>query len=728
MKTPEQVEEICKKLKPIIGEQADQLWHMYLTGDFNARNDALLDIEILAEKILKNETLAKQKILLEPPSETASTGTFFLGNTVYNNKKKNPLYLRHEDFIKQIGIFAVTGEGKTNLAYLLALQLLKHKIPFMIIDWKRSWRNLLSLKDKIPELKNVQIFTIGRNTLPLHWNPFRPPPNANKELWISNIAETLEKSHLSGPGVAYYFNKIYINLLKGLGDNFYPNFFDGIREIEKIKAYQRELKWKQTTLRIFQSFTTGSAIKAFNARNPVRLEHLLKKPLILELDLELPRPLRIFFSEIILKWIHLYRLSQGETDKLRHVLFLEEVHNLFNKSPYYQQESGSIENVYREIRAFGQGIVSITQHPSLLPIYLLGNCHTQIYLGLQHEDDIRAARKSLFLKRDEEAFPNMLNIGECIIKIKNRIEPCLAKTPLVPIQKRFITDDWLKTHNLNFLFQKYLCEKNNHAYLSLKNKINHILSRGDTLNSTEYPYPKNQNNQGVSGILFSQNNPNLHPKRLNHKHQKPQKHSDNISNENSKYPLDKKSIKLLEDIFLYPFSGVSQRYKRLEYSGYYGNNLKKTLISNKCILQRNIITDKYRLTLFDITKKGRIILADLGHDTRTTREGIVHKYWKEKIADNYRQKGFNVHVEKNINGRPDIIAEKDNKKITIEIETGKSDFIKNIQRNLKAGFDEVIVIATSKMAYEKINNELKKNIITDKKIKVISGFRFGLSP
>jgi DNA helicase HerA-like ATPase len=149
---------------------------------------------------------------------------------------------------------------------------------------------------------------------------------------------------------------------------------------------------------------------------------LLNKPVILELDLELPKPLRIFLSEIILRWIHLYRLSQGETEKLRHVLFLEEAHNLFTETGYYKDtHTKSLENVYREIRAFGQGIVSITQHPSMLPIYLLGNCHTQIYLGLQHADDIRTARKSLFLNYDEESYPNMLNVGECIIKIKNRV-------------------------------------------------------------------------------------------------------------------------------------------------------------------------------------------------------------------------------------------------------------------------------------------------------------------
>ena len=53
---------------------------------------------------------------------------------------------------------------------------------------------------------------------------------------------------------------------------------------------------------------------------------------MIELDQELPKPLRVFFSEIVLRWIHLYRLGQGESDALRHVALLEEVDNLFPRS------------------------------------------------------------------------------------------------------------------------------------------------------------------------------------------------------------------------------------------------------------------------------------------------------------------------------------------------------------------------------------------------------------
>ena len=694
MKVSEEVEAICKKLKPVLGHKADKLWYMYLAEDFKGRQELKQNIEIIAEKYLNQRPLDNDQILLTPPSTNDSKGQFLVGNVRYNRETLQRLYLRPEDFIKQVGIFAITGEGKTNLAYLLALQLIKSKTPLMIIDWKRSWRNLLSLN--LPELKNVKVFTIGRETLPFLWNPFRPPPGADKNLWISTVAEALEKSHLSGPGVAYHFCTVYSKLFRTLPDDFYPNFYDGLKEINQLKALSRELKWKQTAQRIFQSFTMGNAAKAFNSRNPVKLEDLLDKPVIFELDIELPKPLRIFFSEIILRWIHLYRLSQGETEQLRHVLFLEEVHNLFSENAF-NKESGSLENVYREIRGFGQGLVSITQHPSVLPVFLLGNCHTQIYLGLQHENDIRAARQALFLNYDEQKYPSLLNIGECIVKIKNRIEPCLVKTPLVHVTKG-LDDKQLKMHNLSSKFWEYAWTDEKQC-LALKNKIRGILENGKlpVKNRGYFTNQKPVNN------LF---NPDKKPKK---KSPPPYLSSANINeNTHPKTPGIKPRDRLLIDIFENPLSGIAQRYKRLKINPRYGNRYKKQLISEGCIQPRKVVTDEFRTLLFDLTQKGRLILHDLGYDVENKSEGIVHKFWKNKIAEDYKAHGYEVSVEEYINGRPDIIARKDGKKIAIEIETGKSNFMKNIWKNADADFDEIVCVATDERVEERMRGVLDR--------------------
>ena len=86
MTPQQQIEALCKKLKPVIGDQADTLWHMYLAEDEQNRRKFALDIEIIAEKYLKEKPLENQQILLEPPSKEDSKGTYLLGDIIYNKK------------------------------------------------------------------------------------------------------------------------------------------------------------------------------------------------------------------------------------------------------------------------------------------------------------------------------------------------------------------------------------------------------------------------------------------------------------------------------------------------------------------------------------------------------------------------------------------------------------------------------------------------------------------
>lgn len=690
------VKEMCRKLRPVIKQKADRLWIMYLAEDEKGRRELALDIQIIAEKFLGK---AEKQILLPPPKQQDAAGLFYLGDIHYNVKNLYPLFLLPEDFIKQIGIFSITGEGKTNTAMLLALQLLKYRIPFLVVDWKRAWRNLLGYRGSYPGLNikglnsfsidDIQVFTIGRNINQFEWNPFRCPPKADPVMWISTIAEVLEKSHISGMGVGALVNRIYSRKLKELkitsDSTFFPNFYDGLYELEGLYARERELKWKQTALRIFESFVTGPASKVFNSRNPLRLEKLLDKPLVLEMDLEIPKHLRVFFTEIILRWIHLYRLGQGESKRLRHVLFLEEVHNLFPQAKFGNESYSSLENVYRECRGFAQGIISITQHPSLLPVWMLGNCHTQIYLGLQHEADIRAAKQSLFLKYEEQEYLNMLKVGEAIVKVKNRIEPCLIKIPLIPLGRN-IDDECLKVKSTpETVKTPSATEIKTHAFLQQASE-DKILSDPGFLSGDNKEEPKSKN---------PSKNPDM-----------------NINIE-----------RLLVDMHLNPLSGVFERYIRLGINPRYGNEYKNNLISQGMVQPRRIITSFGFKLLFELTQKGKHALRDLGYKVMDDKETVEHKYLKFRIAGYYKNKGFDVLVEEHVNGKPDVIVINGKKKIAVEIETGNSEAILNIEKNLKAGFDAIICVAVNKDVEAKIYQNYSQ---PNNKVRILSIFSFGI--
>jgi len=441
----DQLKAICRKLKPILGSQADSLWIAYASAETpQSKMEAESFIQLFGIRYL-SRTVDDRQILLPPPSQASCSGEFPLGAVYYGRKQLYPLFLRQENFIKHIGIFSITGGGKTNVAQILLLGLLQQDIPFLVVDWKRSYRALRTLPN--PKIRELQVLSVGRkSSSPFHWNPLRGPPNVHPKTWISVVAEALEKSHISGPGVADVFIELFDRKFEEAGvydGDFskYPNFFDAAELLQRMRFRGRRMLWQDSCSRILKTFTFGPAAGAFNARNPVKVEELLEKPIVIELDQELPKPLRVFFTEIVLRWIHLHRLSQGETDSLRHVLFLEEIHNLFPKSLLERQSSNSVENVFREIRSFGEGLVGITQHPSLLPIYVLGNVNTQIYLGLQHEEDIFTARKALFLESREDVYLDRLAVGEGIVKIKGRIDPCHVKFPLVPVVRGVSADE-----------------------------------------------------------------------------------------------------------------------------------------------------------------------------------------------------------------------------------------------------------------------------------------------
>lgn len=436
-----QLKEVCRKLKPVIGSRADALWLAYATSETpRARQEAESFIHMMEIRFL-GARVDGANILLPPPRPEDRAGEFLLGEVHYGTKPIGPLYLSRENLNKHVGIFSITGGGKTNIGINLLVGLQQAAIPFLVVDWKRSYQQHAdAIAGKTGSA--IEVYSVGRDTrTPFAWNPLRGPPNVHPQTWLCVVAEVLEKSHLSGPGVAdllmEFFDKEYATA--GVYDGEvkqWPNFRDVAGALNRHQFRGRRLLWRDSCARILRTFCFGPTEKAFNAREPIALETLLERPVILELDQELPKPLRVFFTEIILRWLHLYRLQQGESSELRHVLLLEEVHNLFPKTYAEGQAANSIESVVREIRSFGQGLVFISQHPSLMPIYVLGNCNTLIFLGLSHEQDIRAAKQSLFLPETDVVYLDRLRVGEGLVKIKGRVGTCFVRFPRAPVAEK----------------------------------------------------------------------------------------------------------------------------------------------------------------------------------------------------------------------------------------------------------------------------------------------------
>ena len=61
--------------------------------------------------------------------------------------------LREKDFVRHICITGMSGSGKTNLALNILENLSTQRKPFLVFDWKKSFRPLLNKDGSISILR-----------------------------------------------------------------------------------------------------------------------------------------------------------------------------------------------------------------------------------------------------------------------------------------------------------------------------------------------------------------------------------------------------------------------------------------------------------------------------------------------------------------------------------------------------------------------------------------------
>jgi hypothetical protein len=449
--------DLCQKLAPEINEKkANALWLSYLSEDNKKEKEELVNqLQLLVVKKLGVDF--KDDLILLPPSskkDAYGKGHIYLGDIHYgrenkNSKKKYPLYINLEELSNHAVITGMSGWGKSEISKTIATGLLKQKIPFLVFDPDRSWRSLLTLpKDKYPEAQEIQIFTFGRDIAPLCWNwLFSPPPGVKFSTWLAIVTSTpLEASEISGPGSGTCIEDKALEAIEKFKSGelkILPNT-ELIKKLlkEDYNVRGRKMLWAQTVERITKSLTREPVWKNFNSTEPMDLSKMLTRPTIIEIDKETSPKHAVLFKWLITLWIIVYRLRQGEAKegRLNHVCFFDDFSEMLPQGHEKEIGNNTISILFRELRKFGEGLVAILQEPSILPNYVLANCRIHIHFAVQTKKDIEAVENALFLKPEQKHYVDLLDVGECIVRIKNRVKNCFVKFQKLPITRGIITD------------------------------------------------------------------------------------------------------------------------------------------------------------------------------------------------------------------------------------------------------------------------------------------------
>jgi predicted transcriptional regulator len=143
---------------------------------------------------------------------------------------------------------------------------------------------------------------------------------------------------------------------------------------------------------------------------------------------------------------------------------------------------------------------------------------------------------------------------------------------------------------------------------------------------------------------------------------------------------------MLENIALKPFLGLVKRFKELGLKVSHGYNVIEELTARDLILPMTIDGNR----LYDLTAKGK---KSLGKKiTLQGRGGLEHRYYIEKIKAHYlANEGFTFLEKDDI----DLVVETIDKKLALQVETGKSDLQANLMKLGGFAADLKYVVATN---------------------------------
>lgn len=355
--------------------------------------------------------------IIEIPKETAPK---IIDNGLYIGKDANgyPVFFPIEDLPRHAFFTGTPGSGKTNTMLHIVTELRKKGIPFLALEpAKKEYRELLGYA----EMQDISLFSPHlQSHFPLQMNPFAFPKGVRLNEHINALLEVFKGTFsLEGPTYKFLSNSIcrsYEKLgwdIEDINDENcnleYPtlqSIYDNLEEEINASSYDGELKGN---LRSFLQVRLGGLMERdagelyntpYSTFDP---GDWLYKSAIVELE-TLEEQAKNFFVLLVCHYIFetLRANPQGGRDKngkklpLRHVIFIEEAHNII--APDTQQASSDsvdpkisatayIVKMLAEVRALREGIVIADQLPTALATEVTKNTGLKLVHRLTAQDD-----------------------------------------------------------------------------------------------------------------------------------------------------------------------------------------------------------------------------------------------------------------------------------------------------------------------------------------------------
>lgn len=390
-----------------------------------------------------------------------------------------------------------TGTGKTTATLQLINKAKANGAKFMVVEPVKG-----EYKKKIGAECTVYGTNISCTDDLLKINPFWFPKNVHVLEHIDRLIEILNACwpmYAAMPAVLKdAIERAYVNqgwdLKSGEYCNKFPTFYDLLEtlpEVMKDSMYSNDTKsdYAGALITRIRSLTNGLNGVIFCDREGLSEEELFEQNVIVDLSRVGAVETKSLIMGILIMKLQEFWINKDEfSDELKHLMVLEEAHNILKRTSASQTQEGAnlqgksvemITNAIAEMRAYGEGFVIADQAPNLLDEAVIRNTNTKIVLRLPDADDRLVVGKACSLTDKQIDEIGRLPDYTAVVYQNDWIEAVLCYfedfTDLRPYEKKETGNDFaLKEVSTNMLYFNYLFDESKNIELSEDEKIDAI--------------------------------------------------------------------------------------------------------------------------------------------------------------------------------------------------------------------------------------------------------------
>lgn len=355
---------------------------------------------------------------------------------------------------KHLFIAGVTGSGKTTTILGILLELWeKHRIPFLVLEPAKSEYRLLA-DSKGDLAKQLRVYSPGNERLsPFRFNPLEVPSGVTVEEHISSLETSFAGAiPMSGGPLPSLISEAIVACYQAsgfrLGDSditgrAWPTMKTLVQAASGImesRGYMGEVKANlQTAIDVrLKSLCQRSVGRMFSFEHSFpSVDELLKYPTILEMD-SLNLDQQNLLALFLLTSIRERLTRKGPSKGLRHVIVLEEAHNLIGVQSAQGRVSEDfadprghaarfVVRLLAEIRAFGEGIMVVDQSPAAIAPEVLKNTSVKIVHRTVSEDDRDALAAAMLMDKYAHEELARLEVGTAFVYHERLYRPTLIQ-------------------------------------------------------------------------------------------------------------------------------------------------------------------------------------------------------------------------------------------------------------------------------------------------------------